>query len=97
MKKSVSVILCIVLLVIGGGLLFRNHAINDVQHERRVVDSLDRVVMIPERPKRIVMLNASNLELFYAVGGADLIVGKRPHKRCRMRFSWQHRMLLKSG
>ena len=76
MKKSVSVILCIVLLVIGGGLLFRNHAINDVQHERRVVDSLDRVVMIPERPKRIVMLNASNLELFYAVGGADLIVGK---------------------
>lgn len=34
-----------------------------------VTDSAGRQVEIPRRPQRVVVLNASNLELFYAAGG----------------------------
>ncbi|MEO0230247.1 MAG: ABC transporter substrate-binding protein [candidate division WOR-3 bacterium] len=34
-----------------------------------VVDDAKRSVLIPAKPKRIVVLNASNLEMLYAVGG----------------------------
>lgn len=40
-----------------------------------VTDSTGREVMIPNKLQRVVILNASNLDLFCAAGGADKIVG----------------------
>lgn len=40
----------------------------------RVTDSAGRQVEIPRRPERVIVLNASSLELFYAVGGT--VVGR---------------------
>ncbi len=40
----------------------------------RVTDSAGRQVEIPRRPQRVIVLNASNLELFYAAGGT--VVGR---------------------
>ncbi len=36
---------------------------------RTVTDSAGRTVAIPVRPQRVIVLNASNLDLFYAAGG----------------------------
>lgn len=36
---------------------------------RVVTDGADRVVAIPGRPQRVIALNASNLGLYYAIGG----------------------------
>lgn len=44
--------------------------------ELTVTDSTGREVSIPAHPKRVVCLNASNLDLFVAAGGADAVVGK---------------------
>lgn len=41
-----------------------------------VVDSAGREVEIPIHPKRVVILNASNVDLYVAAGGAEDIVGK---------------------
>ena len=42
--------------------------------KRLVTDSIGRQVQIPQHPQRVVALNASNLELYYAAGGT--VVGK---------------------
>lgn len=44
------------------------------QNMRLVVDSSKRRVAIPKAPKRVIILNASNVEIFCAVGGK--LVGK---------------------
>lgn len=44
--------------------------------ELTVSDSTGREVTLPAHPKRVVILNASNLDLFVAAGGADSVVGK---------------------
>lgn len=36
---------------------------------RTVTDSAGRTVTLPARPQRVIVLNASNLDLFYAAGG----------------------------
>lgn len=41
-----------------------------------VTDSTGRTVTLPAHPKRVVLLNASNLDLYVAAGGAEAIVGK---------------------
>lgn len=43
---------------------------------RQVTDSMGRSVTIPKDVKRVVLLNASSMEIFCEAGGADLIVGK---------------------
>lgn len=43
---------------------------------RQVTDSAGREVTIPKHPKRVVILNASNLDLYVAAGGAKAVVGK---------------------
>jgi len=64
--------LLIVLLAAGMFLLFKG----DVHLEAptatariAVIDSAGRTVDIPARPQRVIVLNVSNLELFYAAGG----------------------------
>lgn len=41
-----------------------------------VTDSTGREVSVPVHPQRVVVLNASNVDLYVAAGGADTIVGK---------------------
>jgi iron complex transport system substrate-binding protein len=41
---------------------------------RTVTDNAGRTIQIPARPRRVIVLNASNLDLYYAAGGS--VVGK---------------------
>lgn len=41
-----------------------------------VTDAIGTEVTLPSRPKRVVILNPSNLDLYVAAGGAQSIVGK---------------------
>lgn len=43
---------------------------------RQVTDSTGEIVEIPVHPKRVVFLNASNLDMYVAAGGAAQVVGK---------------------
>lgn len=81
MKKSFKYLIAIVavLLVLTGGLFLYGRtddvlAAGDSEHMQLVTDSSKRLVAIPKQPKRVLILNASNLEIFYAVGGE--VVGK---------------------
>ncbi|MBP2630475.1 MAG: iron transporter substrate-binding protein [Firmicutes bacterium] len=77
-KKMVGIS---ILLLIGAviWLFFRNDTVQstETENDKRVVtDSIQRNVEIPKHPKRVLFLNASNLDLFCAAGGAELVVGK---------------------
>ncbi len=75
--KKFSVIIISGLILLFGCLYFVNqNTEKNSNAQQKVVDSLKREVMIPKHPQRVVILNASNLELFCAAGGAEFIVGK---------------------
>lgn len=79
LKKIIFVIICII-AVWGLSLSFRQtqENTNTFKQTRTVVDSMGREVNIPTRPQRVVLLNASHLDLYYYAGGkqTDTIVGK---------------------
>jgi iron complex transport system substrate-binding protein len=65
------------LLAVSAFLLFRGQSppvLNQTAARYYVTDSSGRQVEIPRQPQRVIVLNASNLELFYAVGGR--VVGR---------------------
>ncbi len=67
----------ILLLAVSGFFLFRGQSepmVNQLSARYGVTDSAGRQVEIPRQPQRVIVLNASNLELFYAVGGK--VVGR---------------------
>lgn len=77
LRRLIFIVIC--LIAIGGiALSFRQSEDNtDGEVKTRVVtDSTGREVAIPEHPKRVVLLNASHLDLYYYAGGKDEIVGK---------------------
>lgn len=79
LRKVIFGIIC--LIAIGGLFLgFRSHEedTNNISSTRVVTDSTGREVTIPTHPKRVVLLNASHLDLYYYAGGkeTDTIVGK---------------------
>lgn len=79
LRKVIFGIIC--LIAIGGLFLgFRSHEgdTNKTSSTRVVTDSTGREVTIPTHPKRVVLLNASHLDLYYYAGGkeTDTIVGK---------------------
>ena len=57
---------------------------------RQVVDSVGRTVTIPREVKRVVLLNASSMEIFCEAGGCDLIVGKPTTKATPPK--WQEKL-----
>jgi iron complex transport system substrate-binding protein len=61
----------VLFLAVSGFFLFRGQSEPVVNQSIRysVTDSAGRQVEIPRQPQRVIVLNASNLELFYAVGG----------------------------
>lgn len=79
LKRAIFFI--IVLIAIGGfALSFRgDEQITESDKATRVVtDSMGREVTIPSKPKKVVLLNASHLDLYYYAGGKQThtIVGK---------------------
>ncbi|HMM19327.1 MAG TPA: ABC transporter substrate-binding protein [Selenomonadales bacterium] len=63
------------LVIVSAVLLFRSHMetpASEPSGRYTVTDSAGRQVEIPRRPQRVVVLNASNLELFYAAGGTAI-------------------------
>lgn len=77
MKKVVFVIIAV--CVIAGIFIITNNkeqAVDNNASTRIVKDSTGKEVTIPLKPKRVVLLSASHLDLFVAAGGQDKIVGK---------------------
>jgi iron complex transport system substrate-binding protein len=75
--RRISGGLVIVLLVMGGLLLLRQDS-PVTQREKPAIltvrDSAGRNIEIPKNPQRVIVLNPSNLDLYYAAGGK--VVGK---------------------
>lgn len=70
-------ILVVLVLAAGAFFLFQDDlpaATSDKPAVRSVTDSAGRTVQIPVRPQRVIVLNPSNLDLYYAAGGS--VVGK---------------------
>lgn len=78
-RKMILAIICVI-AVIGLILSFRQteENANTLKQTRVVIDSMGREVNIPTRPQRVVLLNASHLDLYYYAGGKEIntIVGK---------------------
>ena len=77
LKKLIFIVICLIAAA-GAFLSLRqeNTGQDGETAVRTVTDSEGREVVIPAQPKRVVLLNASHLDLYYYAGGADTIVGK---------------------
>lgn len=79
LRKIIFIVICII-AVIGLILNFRQDKenIDETNATRVVTDSIGREVTIPIHPQRVVLLNASHLDLYYYAGGKETntIVGK---------------------
>lgn len=76
--KKITAILALCLILLGSFLWWRGAQGQEAlaQTTRTVTDAMGRTVTLPKYPQRVVVLNASNLDLFSAAGGAPLVVGK---------------------
>ena len=77
LRKLIFIVIC--LIAVGGAFLAsrQENGASDRENETiTVTDSTDREVVIPAHPKRVVLLNASHLDLYYYAGGGETIVGK---------------------
>lgn len=66
------VVLCLVFLA--GWMQFHDYESSTLATTRTVVDATGTEIKIPTHPKRVVILNIANLDMYYAVGGE--VVGK---------------------
>lgn len=79
MQKIIRLLLIVVFLALAGAAWY---FIDDGSGGKggtameTVTDGTGEKVSIPVHPKRVVILNPSNVDLFVAAGGADKIVGK---------------------
>ena len=81
MKRKIGFGIAIVLVlsaiflgIMGGEIAGKG---NTVQNSTQtLVDSTGRQVNVPVHPKKMVVLNASNVDLYVAAGGGENIVGK---------------------
>lgn len=80
-KKYIGIAL-IVLAALGGLFWWRGASVgeNATAAVRTVQDDTGRTVSIPMQPQRVVILNASHLDLYCAAGGAAKVVGKPTSK-----------------
>ena len=70
----ICVLAAIVFFALGNDIAGKG---NTAQEEARVLtDSTGRQVNVPAHPQRVVILNASNVDLYVAAGGGDAVVGK---------------------
>ena len=81
MKRKIGFGIAILLVLAAIGFLLMGGDIagkgNASQSGNQVlVDSTGRQVNVPAHPQRVVILNASNVDLYVAAGGGENIVGK---------------------
>lgn len=79
MQKWIRIILAAVIVAIaaiGVQLFMKNNEGDGGQAVRMLTDSTGTQIEIPSHPKRVVILNASNLDLYAAAGGLEEVVGK---------------------
>ncbi|HIU64927.1 MAG TPA: ABC transporter substrate-binding protein [Candidatus Avacidaminococcus intestinavium] len=70
---KVIVVFFILLAILGGYYTFKQKATNSGAAQTiTVVDSVGRSVVIPEKPQRVIILNPSNIEIYYAAGGTTI-------------------------
>lgn len=78
-KAGFGVAIILVLVAVGFLLLGGNVAGSGNSNQngtKTLTDSTGRQVNVPVHPKRVVVLNASNVDLYVAAGGGENIVGK---------------------
>lgn len=81
MNRFIPIIL-VVLLVVGGGWLFlksetsSSNPQDQVAESRVVVGGDGKEITIPSRPKRVVIISTSHLDLYLAAGGENTVVGR---------------------
>ncbi|MDR3348516.1 MAG: ABC transporter substrate-binding protein [Acidaminococcales bacterium] len=77
-KKHFFAILFLALAAGGGLYLWRGGDSSGAAQAAfsMVRDDAGREVRVPERPKRVVVLSATHVDLFCAAGGKDILVGK---------------------
>lgn len=78
--RKMAGLACLCILAAGVFVWWRGAevaGVGDVPAQKRTVtDQANRTVEIPARPQRVVLLNASHLDLYCAAGGAAQVVGK---------------------
>lgn len=74
--KGIIAIVCLIILGIVAYLMMTPEDTASQAQTRQVTDATGQVLTIPVHPQRVVFLNVSNLDLYYAAGGRDTIAGK---------------------
>lgn len=74
--KGIIAIVCLIILGIVAYLMMTPQDTAPQAQTRQVTDATGQVLTIPIHPQRVVFLNVSNLDLYYAAGGRDTIAGK---------------------
>lgn len=67
-------IVVLFLVFLAGWMQFHDYESSTLATTRTVVDATGTEIKIPTHPKRVVILNIANLDMYYAVGGE--VVGK---------------------
>lgn len=70
----ILVLAAIAFLLLGGNIAGTDNG--EQQGTTLLTDSTGRQVNVPAHPKRVIILNASNVDLYVAAGGGENIVGK---------------------
>lgn len=74
--KGIIAIVCLIILGIVAYLMMTPQDTARQAQTRQVTDATGQELTIPVHPQRVVFLNVSNLDLYYAAGGRDTIAGK---------------------
>ena len=74
--KGIIAIICLIILGIVDYLMMTPQDTARQAQTRQVTDATVQELPIPVHPQRVVFLNVSNLDLYYAAGGRDTIAGK---------------------
>lgn len=70
----IPVAVVVVFLIALASWISLSHSNNTDMPMRTVTDATGATITIPQHPKRVVILNSANLDMYYAVGGT--VVGK---------------------
>ena len=79
MRKAVLYVVMAFVLCLFGGIVYmmmQGGTSTSTAAMRQVTDSTGETMEIPEHPQRVVFLNASNMDMYVAAGGASQVVGR---------------------
>ena len=79
MRKAVLYVVMAFVLCLFGGIVYmmmQGGTSTSTAAMRQVTDSTGETMEIPEHPQRVVFLNASNMDMYVAAGGASLTCRK---------------------